>query len=244
MHRRVLTVSSPNFVLKHYMKAHLIDIINEKEIITTDYFRRLNLELIYFERHQDLLNRYWQLKKQGHLLYPEMSTGCSSLVLHLLGLNPMDPMPFNLPFLLDESNLESDLCFYCSELLFQNASGLSLQPLKLLSELQIVCQYLHIQLDDITQKVVHETHIHFFIDNLLNNFDLRSRSYYLQETTVDYFDQLENCRATTFEELVHFVYAIHIQIYPDAESKKHLIAEVYMDVLLVGWIWWLGRLKK
>lgn len=225
------------------MKAHLIDIIHSKEVITGDYMDRLNMELTYFEPHQYLLNRYWLLKKQGHLLYPEMSTGCSSLVLHLLGLNPIDPMQFNLPFLLDENNIESNLCFYCNESLNQNISGLSLQPLKLLSELHIVCQYLQIQLDDITQKVVNKTHIHFFIDDLLNNFDLRSRSYFLQETTVDYFDQLENCRATTFEELVHFVHAIHIQLYPNAESKTHLIAEVYMDVLMVGWIWWLGKIK-
>lgn len=92
--------------------------------------------------------------------------------------------------------------------------------------------------------MVHETHIHFFIDDLLDNFDLRSRSEFLQQNSAYHFTQLNKCQATTFEELVHFIYAIHIQQYPNAEHEKQLIAHIYMDLLLVGWIWWLGRVKK
>jgi len=225
------------------MKAYLIEKIEEKEVVTVEYEKRLQFELLYFEPHLTLLARYWNLKKQGHLLYPEMSTACSSLVLHLLGLNPMDPLLFDLPFLLETDNIETDLCFYCNDLAIDSASGLSLRPLRLLSDLHVVCDYLNVDLDTITQKVVQESYIHDFIEDLIDNIDLRSRSYFLHQTTIDYFHKLEECRATTFEELVKYAYNTHIQIYPNTERKKHLIGEVYMDVLLVGWIWRLGRLK-
>lgn len=122
-------------------------------------------------------------------------------------------------------------------------SSLPLSALQLLSELQIVCHYLQIDLDDISNKLIQETHIHYFIADLLENPELRGRSYYLVDTTEDCFDQLENCRATTFEELVRFVFAIYIEQNPHANEPEK-IAEAYMDVLMTGWIWWLGKLEK
>ncbi len=226
------------------MKAHLIDAINQKEVVNTRYNRRLEEELIVFEPHLELINHCWQLKKQGHLLYPESNAANSSLVLHLLDLNPMDPLLFDLPFWLDKTNVPADLRFYCNDSAFGKLPRLSLQPLRLLTDLEVVCQYLSIDLTSVSKKIVAETHVYDFIEELLRNIDLRSRSYFLQETVIQAKDMLEDCCATSFDELVKFIHKVYVQVHPNASEWEQLIAEIYMDVIRVGWIWWFGRLKS
>jgi hypothetical protein len=222
------------------MKQTLIRIVEEKEIHTAPYIDRIHLEYAYFAKFEKELNALKKLKSEGHIIYPELNTGCSSLILHLIGMNPVNPLELDLPFLMQEAE---DFSFYANLSAVKKNSSLPLSALQLLSELQIVCHYLQIDLDDISNKLIQETHIHYFIADLLENPELRGRSYYLVDTTVDCFDQLENCRATTFEELVRFVFAIYIEQNPHA-NEPGKIAEAYMDVLMTGWIWWLGKLAK
>ena len=222
------------------MKKELIHIIEEKEGYTAPYIARINEEFPYLMTHEEMFFTLKRMKKEGHILFPEFHTGCSSLILHLLGLNPVNPMDFSIPFLVTKVE---DLCFYANHSALKAKSGLPLNPLQLLSELQIVCHYLQIDLDVITEKVVNESHIHYFVEAVIQQPELRARSFFLVDTTVDCFDQLENCRATSFDELVVFVYEVFIQQNPHAKSEAK-IAEVYMDLLMVGWVWWLGRLVK
>lgn len=222
------------------MKQELIQIIEEKEGYTAPYVARINEELPHLMAHEEMLFTLKRMKKEGHIIYPELHTGCSSLILHLLGLNPLNPLDFSVPFLV---TADEDLCFYANHSALKAKPGLPLTSLQLLSELQIVCHYLQTNLDAIAAKLVHETHIHFFVADLLKTPYLRARSFFLVDTVVDYFDQLENCRATSFNELVEFVYGIFLKQHAYAESPSK-IAEVYMDVLMTGWIWWLGGLAK
>lgn len=222
------------------MKKELMHIIEEEEAFASPYIDRVNEELPYFTANEVILFTLKSMKKEGHLFYPELNTGCSSLILHLLGLNPVNPLEFAIPFLLKG---ERDLRFLASHSAVKAVPNYPLTQLQLLSELQIVCHYLQTDLDFITKKIVNETCIHFFVDDIIKTPELRARSYFLVDTTVDYFDQLENCRATTFEELVRFVHNIYIEQNPHSESESK-IAEVYMDVLMTGWIWWLGSVTK
>lgn len=220
------------------MKQTLIRIIEEQEIHTAPYIERIHVEYPYFANFKKELSALKKLKSEGH--YPELNTGSSSLILHLIGMNPVNPLEFDLPFLMQEAD---DFSFYANLSAVKKNNSLTLSALQLLSELQIVCHYLQIDLDDISIKLIQETHIHYFIADLLEKPGLRERSYYLVDTTVYCFDQLENCRATTFEELVRFVFAIYIEQHPHADEPRK-IAEAYMDELMTGWIWWLGKLVK
>ena len=222
------------------MKEELIRIIEDNEEVTSPYIERINLELPFFQASVQKLETLRKMKKEDHLLYPDLNTGCTSLILHLLGLNPVNPLVFDLPFLLES---EEDFSFYTNHSVAKKGKGLNLSPLNLLSELQIVCHYLQIDLDVITEKVVNESHIHYFVEAVIQQPELRARSFFLVDTTVDCFDQLENCRATSFDELVVFVYEVFIQQNPHAKSEAK-IAEVYMDLLMVGWVWWLGCISR
>lgn len=226
------------------MKAHLINKIEEKEVVTTDYEKRLELELDHFKPHMNRLNDYWQLSRRGHLIYPEMNQTCSSLVLHLLDLNPLDPLEYELDFGLNTDHLTSAMRFYCDSSAEAYAPGLSLQPLGLLTDLKVVLEYLNTDLSTITKKVVHDVHVYDFIEEVLHNNALRSHSYFLQETTLEHRDTLYDCKATSFDELVRYVRDVYLQVYPQMNNKKYLIAEIYMDILLLGWMWWLRQLKN
>lgn len=205
-------------------------IIEEEEVFASPYIDRVNEELPYFTANEVLLFTLKSMKKEGHLFYLELNTGCSSLILHLLGLNPVNPLEFAIPFLLKG---ERDLRFLASHSAVKAVPNYSITQLQLLSELQIVSHYLQIDLDFITKKIVNETCIHFFVGDILKTPDLRVRSYFLIDTTVDYFDQLKNCCAKTFEELVRFVQNIYIKQNPYAESESKIV-KVYMDVKMTG----------
>lgn len=207
------------------------------------YEQRLEEELMLFNNHLGLVNKYWQLQRKGHLLFPESSTMNSSLLLHLLDLNPMDPVVFDLPFLIQQDEIASHLRFYANDSALRDNAGLPLNSLGLLTDLYAVCQYLNVDLSSVSKKVIHETFVHDFIEAILENDDLTSRSYFLLETKLENEEQFKNCSATTFDELIRFVHDVYLQNYPSSANRKGLIGEIYMDVLRVGWIWWFGRLK-
>jgi hypothetical protein len=228
------------------MKDYLINKCRQKENNALGYEQRLVKELHYFEPYLGKLNAYWQLTKLGHLLYPETNKMGSSLVLYLLNLNPVDPLVYDLPFEFEPGQFKYDISFYCNDVVMSYTPKLSLQSLQVLTDLNVVCSYLKIDLVSITKKGVGEVNIIDFIQALLNNNELRSRSYLLKSMFVNGEDHLKACEATTFDELVRYVHDVYIHLFPvkNENAHKYFIVEVYMELLFVGWIWWLSDLRN
>ena len=210
---------------------------------TEEHAARIAFEWRYLMVNPTITTAF-QLQQQGHMLFPAFSSMNGSLVLHALGLNPMQPLDWGLPFpveLQKTPGANENFRFYCDADVLINDSTTHFEHLNVLTELRIVLRYLDLSADEFIQRAKQTFEITQFIDYLEFVSKKESLPLHLNPTARQELKNLP--KTTSFDETVRFIQVTHLHQHPTASENTYMTAEIFMDIMLLEWKVWLRCLK-
>jgi hypothetical protein len=224
------------------MNKEIYQALSNINYTSSVYKSRIDEEIELFEPFFQL-ERLVELKNEGHLFIPSNSELSNSLILHILGLNPIDPIKFNLPVpaLKGDEKSPMKLEFYSNIEATQISTGLSLEPLKLLTDLKVVLYYLNETLDGLTQKAIHIENLILVIEKVFTDENFRKNSLYFNAQVVKELEPFKNHQFTSFQEWVECVDSVYSKVHSFANNE---FVRIYMDMLLMAWIRFLNQVTK
>jgi hypothetical protein len=208
-------------MIADYMRAHGLNDAEPE--------RRIEEELKQVNFPFSLLLKLVQLRQQGHYLFPENTDVSHCYVLHVLGLNPLNPLWFDLP--LPQVDCP-ELRFYCNSQFHDEEAFPHLTPLGVLTYLYVVERYTGLNGDVIQQRMASPTVLSAFVKDF-NHFNVRRNNL---RFVVDFTNWNTN-KTGTLQQLVQYIHQQVCSAYPAYRKYAGFIAEVYQEVYLTAWLW-------
>ena len=119
-----------------------------------------------------------------------------------------------------------------------------LTMLPTLQELKIVRAYLHISLDDISERLRTKTDMRPMLHEWIEQKDFSHESSWLDAACLKVLSQNDVETSLSFVDLIFLIYKAFQEAHPKVKMTRFDLAGIYMDVLLVGWKWWFRELGK
>lgn len=190
----------------------------------------------------------YRFKKEGHLLIPAYRDLGGSFVLYTLGLNPINPLEIKLPipptFYPTRKEKNPELMFYSNSSALCSGGNIQLESLTVLDELKIVLEYLNLSLDELNEIVKQKTDLTPFLIYLQAEQKDVVLPHFLNQKMIEELQTQTSKDPVNLAELTHLVHQNFTKNNPKTITDKYIIAEIYMDILLLTWKWWIGTLKE
>lgn len=194
------------------------------------------------------LGDLYRLKKEGHLLIPTYRDLGGSFVLYILGLNPINPLDFSLTiptsFYPTKKDKNTELMFYSNSSALRSAGNVQLESLTVLNELKIVLEYLNLSLDELNEIVKQKTDLTPFLIYLQAEQKDVVLPHFINQKMIEELQTQTSKDPVNLNELVLLIHQKFTKNNPKTITDKYLIAEIYMDILLLTWKWWNESLKE
>jgi hypothetical protein len=194
------------------------------------------------------LEDLYRLKKEGHLLIPAYRDIGGSFVLYTLGLNPINPLEIKLPilptFYPTRKEKNPEIIFYSNSSALPSPGNVQLESLTVLDELKIVLEYLNLSLDELNEIVKQNTDLTPFLIFLQAKQKDVVLPYFLNLKMIKQLQTQTSKDPVNLAELANLVHQNFTKNNPKTITDKYLIAEIYMDILLLTWKWWIGTCKE
>ena len=194
------------------------------------------------------LGDFYRLKKEGHLLIPTYRDLGGSFVLYILGLNPINPLDFNLTiptsFYPTKKDKNPELMFYSNSSALRSTGNVQLESLSVLDELKIVLKYLNLSLDELNEIVKQKTDLTPFLIYLQAEQKDVVLPHFINVEMIKQLQTQTSKDPVNLNELVLLIHQKFTKNNPKTITDKYLIVEIYMDILLLARKWWVGSLKE
>ena len=229
--------------MSNKIEKTLLNWSNKSDIFS----QRIKKEGNLLQNVQALADLY-RLKQQGQLLIPAYRDLGGSFVLYTLGLNPINPLDFNLTipasFYPTKKDKNPELMFYSNSSALRSAGNVQLKSLTVLNELKIVLEYLNLSLDELNEIVKQKKDLTPFLAYLQAKQKDVVLPHFLNKKMIEELTTQTSKEQVNLNELVRLAYQKFTKNNPKTITDKYLIVEIYMDILLLAWKWWIRNLKE
>lgn len=210
-----------------------------------EFYDRIEEELNVL-KNTKVLNELFRLKQDEHILIPAYQDLGGSFVLYILGLNPINPLDFNLripaSFYPTKKDKNPQLLFYSNSSALRSAGSIQLESLTVLDELKIVLKYLNLSMGKLNKIIEQEKDWNPFISFLDKERGEVALPHFFYNELLKQLIIKTTKSVLSFQELIELIYNLNfIQQSPKVEDEYFKV-EIYMDTLLFAYKWWLGGL--
>lgn len=185
----------------------------------------------------DGLKELLKEQKQGKLFFPMYHDMCGFLSLHLLGLNPMNPLAFQVvlsSMYEDAAKAETYFGFYTSHEFEQQYVPIECMKLDVLELSFYAARYYGKTQDELVALVSQQQHKELLL-NLIHSDETANQYWFLDAAVRQHLAKKEIAENLLFDDLVRLVFEACGEANIGREPNDLAVTEVYMELFLEAW---------
>lgn len=178
-----------------------------------------------------------EVKQLGKLFFPMYHDMCGFMSLHLVGLNPMNPIAFDLglaPLYADALKARDYFGFYTSHKFEQQNVQIECMKLDIL-ELSFYAARYHGKTQDEFVALVSQQQNKELLLNLIHSDETANQYWFLDAAVRQHLAKKEIAENLLFDDLVRLVFGACGEANIGREPYDLAVTEVYMELFLEAW---------
>jgi hypothetical protein len=197
---------------------------------------RIEKEAAFLERFAEL-ESILEAHKKGQFFFPMYRDMCGFLSLHLLGLNPLNPLAFQVelsPMNEDEGKAETYFGFFTSHDMEQAYPQIECTKLDVLEASYYVSRYHGKSQDELVALLTEQEQYELLFD-LIHKDETANQFWFLDAEVRKHLAAKNFLVPMFFNDLVLLIYGAYCETRIGGKPNNLEVSEVYMELFLEGW---------